>query len=137
MSLLEMMSYLWYKADDTIVFGHKVVLMSPSQYFRAVFTSFSENKKDIVDIREPDSTVLNNKLVDYIYSGKIMIKKENVQVIINIWFVLDIHQHHLNALLLISQGFVIGWKCLTVRLCKRRMCEVFTETTKSNQLSWY
>jgi len=40
--------------------------MSASQYFRPIFTNFSENKKDIVDIRELDSTILNNKLVNYI-----------------------------------------------------------------------
>nr|BAH72193.1 ACYPI52845 [Acyrthosiphon pisum] len=62
-----------------IVFRHKVVLMSAIQYFRATFANFSENKKDIVDIRKIDFTVLNNILVDYNYSGKIMIRKENVQ----------------------------------------------------------
>lgn len=39
------------KADDnTIIFGYKVILMSASQYSRAMFTNFSENKKGIVDI---------------------------------------------------------------------------------------
>ncbi|XP_016662997.1 ring canal kelch homolog isoform X2 [Acyrthosiphon pisum] len=67
--------------DDTFVFGHKIVLMSASQYFRAMFTNFSEREKDIIDIKELDSTVLK-KLVDYIYTGKILINKENVQVLL-------------------------------------------------------
>jgi len=56
-----------------------------------MFTNFREREKDIIDIKELDSTVLK-QLVDYIYTGKIMISKENVQVIINILFVLVVHQ---------------------------------------------
>jgi len=72
------------KTDDgTTIFGHRVVLMSASQYFLAMFSNFNESKKDVVNIKELDSTVLQ-LLVDYIYTGQITISKENVQVIINI-----------------------------------------------------
>jgi len=68
------------KTDDgTIVFGHKVVLMSASQYFQAMFTNFNESKKNLVNINELNSTVLK-QMIDFIYTGKIMISKENVQV---------------------------------------------------------
>ncbi|XP_015372407.1 PREDICTED: kelch-like protein 2 [Diuraphis noxia] len=67
------------KTDDgTIVFGHKVVLMSASQYFRAMFTNFNESQKNLVNINELNSTVLK-LMIDFIYTGKIMISKENVQ----------------------------------------------------------
>jgi len=72
------------KTDDgTTIFGHKVVLMSASQYFLTMFTNLKESKKDVVNIKELDSTVLQ-LLVDYIYTGQIMISKENVKVITNI-----------------------------------------------------
>lgn len=72
------------KTDDgTTIFGHRVVLMSSSQYFLTMFTNLKESKKDVVNIKELDSTVLQ-LLVDYIYTGQIMISKENVKVITNI-----------------------------------------------------
>ena len=44
-----------------------------------MFSNFDESNKDIVNIRELDSTILL-LLVDYIYTGEIMVTKENVQV---------------------------------------------------------
>ena len=44
-----------------------------------MFSNFDESNKDLVNIRELDSTILE-QLVDYIYTGEIMITKENVQV---------------------------------------------------------
>ncbi|XP_016662577.1 kelch-like protein 2 isoform X2 [Acyrthosiphon pisum] len=70
------------KTDDgTTIFGHRIVLMSASQYFLAMFSNFNESKKDVVSIKELDSTVLQ-LLVDYIYTGQIMINKENVEVLL-------------------------------------------------------
>lgn len=65
--------------DGTIVFGHKVVLASTSQYFHAMFTSFEESNKDHVIIRELDSIALK-LLVDFIYTAQIMVTEDNVQV---------------------------------------------------------
>jgi len=53
--------------------------MSASQYFRSMFTNFNESKKNLVNISELNSTVLK-QIIDFIYTGKIMISKENVQV---------------------------------------------------------
>ncbi|XP_016660786.1 kelch-like protein 2 isoform X2 [Acyrthosiphon pisum] len=64
--------------DGCTTFGHKNVLMAASPYFRAMFSSFEERNKDLVTIRELDSTILQ-LLVDYIYTGEIMVTKENVQ----------------------------------------------------------
>jgi len=68
--------------DGTIIFGHKVVLASASPYFHAMFTHFEEKNKELVIIRQFDSTILQ-LLVDYIYSGKIMVTEKNVQVSID------------------------------------------------------
>lgn len=65
--------------DGTIIFGHKVVLVSASPYFRAVFISFEETNKDLILISELDSPVLQ-LLVNYIYTGEIMVTEENVKV---------------------------------------------------------
>jgi len=65
--------------DGTIIFGHKNVLMVASPYFRSMFSNFDESDKELVKIREFDSTVLQ-LLVDYIYTGEIIVTRENVQV---------------------------------------------------------
>jgi len=67
--------------DEIIISGHKVVLASASPYFHAMFTNFAEKNKDLVVIEKLDSTALQ-LLVDFIYSGKILVTENNVQVII-------------------------------------------------------
>jgi len=44
-----------------------------------MFDHFDESNKDLVNIRELDSLVLQI-LVDYIYTGEFIVTKENVQV---------------------------------------------------------
>jgi len=76
----EVLCDIRFEADDgKIVIGHKNFLIAASPYFRAMFSNFYESNKDLVNIRELDSTILQ-RLVDYIYTGEIMITKENVQV---------------------------------------------------------
>jgi len=71
------------KTDDgKIILGHKVVLASASPYFYAMFTSFSDRNNGLVVMRQIDSTTLQI-LVDFIYSGKIMVTEKNVQVILD------------------------------------------------------
>jgi len=65
--------------DGVIVCAHKVVLVSACPYFRAMFTSFAEGAKYVVNIRELDSNILQ-LLIDYIYTGKIMVTELNVMV---------------------------------------------------------
>ncbi|XP_029345187.1 kelch-like protein 3 [Acyrthosiphon pisum] len=67
------------KADDNkIVIAQKVVLASASPYFHSMFTNFSERNHDVVVMREIDSTALQ-LLVNFVYSGKIVITEEIVQ----------------------------------------------------------
>ncbi|KAL5238879.1 hypothetical protein ACI65C_006289 [Semiaphis heraclei] len=67
--------------DGTIVFGHKVVLVSASPYFHEMFISRDGCHNEVVNIRELDSTVLQH-LINYIYTGEILVTKENVKVIL-------------------------------------------------------
>ncbi|XP_060874118.1 ring canal kelch homolog isoform X2 [Metopolophium dirhodum] len=79
------------KTDDgVIVCAHKVVLISASSYFRAMFTSFAEGDKYVVNIRDIDSNILQ-LLIDFIYTGKIMVTEQNVMVLLPaaIFFQLD------------------------------------------------
>lgn len=69
--------------DGKIVFGHKIVLVSASPYFREFFTNLNESNKYIFNIKKLDSTALQI-MVDYIYTGEIKIAEQNVQVPINI-----------------------------------------------------
>jgi len=65
--------------DGTIIYGHKNILASATPYFKAMFSSFGEINKDLLNITKLDSTILK-LLIDYIYTGEIMITQENVQV---------------------------------------------------------
>jgi len=65
--------------DGKIVIGHKNVLIAASPYFREIFNNFDDSNKDLINIKELDSSILQ-QLVDYIYTGEIVITKENVQV---------------------------------------------------------
>ncbi|XP_060874121.1 ring canal kelch homolog isoform X2 [Metopolophium dirhodum] len=67
--------------DNKIIIAHKVVLASASPYFYAMFTKFSERNHDVVVMREIDSTALQI-LVNFIYSGKIVVTEDNVQVLL-------------------------------------------------------
>jgi len=57
-----------------------VVLASASPYFYAMFKNFSEKNHDLVVMREIDSTALQ-LLINFIYSGDILVTEENVLVI--------------------------------------------------------
>lgn len=65
--------------DGFKIFGHKVILASASPYFLAMFTHFEEKNKGLVVIRDLDSSALQ-LIVDFIYSGKIIVTERNVQV---------------------------------------------------------
>jgi len=68
-----------FEADDgKIVIEHVNVLIVGSPYFRAMFCNFHESNKDFFDIRKIDSAIYS--FIDYIYTGEIMVTKENVQV---------------------------------------------------------
>ena len=68
------------KTDDgTIVFAHKNVLVSASPYFHKMFTTLDECNTNLVNITELDSTVLQ-LLINYIYTGEILVTKKNVKV---------------------------------------------------------
>ncbi|XP_029342505.1 kelch-like protein 2 isoform X2 [Acyrthosiphon pisum] len=77
----EVLCDIRFETDDgCTTFGHKNVLMAASQYFRAMFKSRKIGKtgNNTVNIRKLDSTVLQ-LLLDYIYTGEIIVTKENVQ----------------------------------------------------------
>lgn len=65
--------------DGVKVKGHKIIFASASPYFHAMFSSFEEKEKDIVVLKNLDSTALIS-IVDYIYTGEIMLNEENIQV---------------------------------------------------------
>jgi len=99
--------------DHKIITAHKVVLSAASPYFHAIFTKFAEKNQDIVAIRKVDYTALQ-LLVNFIYSGKILITQENVKVIIDKVRFNFGKQNYFNCILFISQGIVISCKSLAV-----------------------
>ncbi|XP_016655849.1 kelch-like protein 2 [Acyrthosiphon pisum] len=80
----EVLCDIRFETDDgCTTFGHKNVLMAASPYFRAMFKSRKIGKtgNNAVNIKKLDSTILE-LLLDYIYTGEIMVTKENVQVLL-------------------------------------------------------
>ncbi|XP_050053371.1 ring canal kelch homolog [Aphis gossypii] len=67
--------------DGTIIFGHKVVFISVSTYFSEIFIDFNESNIDHINIRELDSNILQ-LLINYIYTGEIIITKGYVKVLL-------------------------------------------------------
>ncbi|XP_016664318.1 kelch-like protein 2 [Acyrthosiphon pisum] len=63
--------------DGVLVCAHKLVLVTASPYFRAMFHNFAEGDKGVVNLRELDCNILQ-LLVDYIYTGEIMVTVQNV-----------------------------------------------------------
>ncbi|XP_008181656.1 ring canal kelch homolog [Acyrthosiphon pisum] len=63
--------------DGVLVCAHKLVLVAACPYFRAMFSSFAEGAKYVVNIRELDSNILQ-LLIDYIYTGKITVTEQNI-----------------------------------------------------------
>eukprot|EP00102_Acyrthosiphon_pisum_P002195 XP_001943389.2 PREDICTED: kelch-like protein 17 isoform X2 [Acyrthosiphon pisum] len=90
--------------DGTIICGHKVVLVAACPYFRAMFSSFAEGAKYVVNIRELDSNILQ-LLIDYIYTGKITVTEQNI---------MDL----LPASMLLQLDYV---KCVCVEFLKKQL----------------
>lgn len=68
---------IWLQTDDgTLVSGHKLILVSACPYFSH---RFNEIKTNLFPLKELDSTALK-LLVDFIYTGKIIITEQNVKV---------------------------------------------------------
>lgn len=59
-----------------------MVLATASRYFHSMFTHFKEKIQGLVVTRELNSTALQ-LLVNFIYSGEILVTENNVQVIID------------------------------------------------------
>ncbi|GAB6026965.1 hypothetical protein CHUAL_014102 [Chamberlinius hualienensis] len=67
---------------ETSFLAHKVVLAACSPYFHAMFNDDLEEKtKDSVTIHDVDQMALH-LLIDYSYTGEIIITEENVQVLL-------------------------------------------------------
>ncbi|XP_016659013.1 kelch-like protein 2 isoform X2 [Acyrthosiphon pisum] len=80
------------KTDDKkIITAHKVILSAASPYFRAIFTNRAERNHDLVAIRCVDYTALQ-LLINFIYSGKIVITNENVQNLLTAVDILELKE---------------------------------------------
>eukprot|EP00102_Acyrthosiphon_pisum_P022693 XP_016659903.1 PREDICTED: ring canal kelch homolog isoform X2 [Acyrthosiphon pisum] len=75
--------------DGAIVCAHKVVLVSACPYFRAMFTSSAGGDKYVVNISDIDSNILQ-LLIDFIYTGKIMVTEQNVMGILQAAIILQL-----------------------------------------------
>ncbi|XP_022161924.1 ring canal kelch homolog isoform X2 [Myzus persicae] len=80
----EVLCDIRFETDDgCVTFGHKNVLMASSSYFGSMFELWKIGKpgKNTVSIKKIDSPVLQ-LLLDYIYSGEIIVTKENAQALL-------------------------------------------------------
>lgn len=83
-SLLEdkQFSDVTFKIGDSLINAHRNVLVSRSEYFRAMFTGgMRENNEKVVSIPDVDSTTFR-EILEFLYTGKIEINHNNIVPII-------------------------------------------------------
>ncbi|VVC28943.1 BTB/POZ domain,SKP1/BTB/POZ domain,Kelch repeat type 1,Galactose oxidase, beta-propeller,BTB/Kelch- [Cinara cedri] len=79
------------KADNGYtVNAHKVVLAAACPYFLAMFSHFKEREKKHIIIKELDPTALKI-LINYMYTGQILVTEENVQILLAGSTLLQLH----------------------------------------------
>jgi len=90
-----------------------VVLSAVSPFFRAMLTTFTKRNHDLVVVKNINNTSLLI-LVNFIYTGQIVINEENVQVIIDKVLFNYRKLNYFNCVLFISQGLVTRCNSLAV-----------------------
>ena len=68
------------KVDESIFPAHRNVLAANSDYFHAMFTNgMKESNQEVIELKEENISALGFKIVmDSIYSGELLVNKENV-----------------------------------------------------------
>ena len=68
------------KVDESIFPAHRNVLAANSDYFHAMFTSgMKESNQEVIELKDETLSALGLKVVmDSIYSGELLVNKENV-----------------------------------------------------------
>ncbi|CAL1288086.1 unnamed protein product [Larinioides sclopetarius] len=77
-------------AGNDVILAHKVVLASCSAYFLAMFNcDMSEKNKSSITMHDVDPSALQ-LLVDFAYTGEILISEDNVQVLLPVASLLQV-----------------------------------------------
>ena len=87
--------------------AHKLILASCSPYFFAMFNSFEESRQNRIVLKDVDPKALS-LLLEYVYTSKIHLSEENVQVIMFILYskvTLDIKSNFFNRFYCMLQIF--------------------------------
>lgn len=80
------------KVGDETFFVHRVVLAASSAYFEAMFASgMTESRKSEVKLSGMESSAFE-AILDFIYTGKVKLCKENIQAILSAASMLHIHR---------------------------------------------
>ncbi|XP_063721006.1 kelch-like protein diablo isoform X2 [Symsagittifera roscoffensis] len=70
------------RTSECSIMAHKLVLSACSSYFKAIFTNkLSEGHNNIVTLNDFDSAAVD-ALIDFCYTGSIVVERTNVQVLL-------------------------------------------------------
>ncbi|CAH1792025.1 unnamed protein product [Owenia fusiformis] len=104
------------KIGDDFVHAHKCILVSSSKYFERMFLgNFEENQGEVDLSGSVSSKDVLNAILDFIYSGKLLITDENIEGLVQCatFFLLDDAQKFCEQYLLSN---------LTIDTCIRTYC---------------
>lgn len=80
------------KVEDTEIRAHKVILASCSKYFRAMFTTdLKEGSENVVELKDVSEDAVQ-KVINFMYTGRIQIITESVQELLHVADLFDLQE---------------------------------------------
>lgn len=102
------------KIDDKAFYAHRVILAASSAYFEAMFSSgMTESTNSEIKLKGLECSAFD-AILDFIYTGKVNLCKENIQVVLSAASMLHIHRLKQECSELLA-SYVTPLNCLGIK----------------------